>query len=141
MRVGVPAEVKNNEKRVALTAAGVFELTKRGHDVVVQSGAGTGAGSGAATAGGTGSVVATGVGSSTIGSTPPSARPSSTGVIERATPIAPAASEPASRIPVAAVITALRMPPVSSAPAGGARLMRVLSSIRPRPAAAPGSCR
>ena len=43
MRVGVPAEVKNNEKRVALTAAGVFELTKRGHEVVVQSGAGVGA--------------------------------------------------------------------------------------------------
>jgi alanine dehydrogenase len=44
MRVGVPSEVKNNENRVALTPAGVFELTKRGHDVVVQSGAGIGAG-------------------------------------------------------------------------------------------------
>ena len=43
MRVGVPTEVKNNENRVALTPAGVFELTKRGHDVVVQSGAGNGA--------------------------------------------------------------------------------------------------
>jgi alanine dehydrogenase len=44
MRVGVPTEVKNNENRVALTPAGVFELTKRGHEVVVQSGAGLGAG-------------------------------------------------------------------------------------------------
>jgi alanine dehydrogenase len=44
MRVGVPTEVKNNENRVALTPAGVFELTKRGHDVVVQAGAGLGAG-------------------------------------------------------------------------------------------------
>jgi len=43
MRVGVPTEIKNNENRVALTPAGVFELTKRGHDVVVQSGAGLGA--------------------------------------------------------------------------------------------------
>ncbi len=43
MRVGVPSEVKNNENRVALTPAGVFELTKRGHDVVVQAGAGVGA--------------------------------------------------------------------------------------------------
>ena len=43
MRVGVPSEIKNNENRVALTPAGVFELTKRGHDVVVQSGAGLGA--------------------------------------------------------------------------------------------------
>jgi alanine dehydrogenase len=43
MRVGVPSEVKNNEKRVALTPAGVFELTQRGHDVVVQEGAGIGA--------------------------------------------------------------------------------------------------
>jgi len=43
MRVGVPSEIKNNENRVALTPAGVFELTKRGHDVVVQAGAGNGA--------------------------------------------------------------------------------------------------
>lgn len=44
MRVGVPTEIKNNENRVALTPAGVYELAKRGHDVVVQAGAGLGAG-------------------------------------------------------------------------------------------------
>jgi len=44
MRVGVPAEVKNNENRVALTPAGVHELVGRGHEVAIQSGAGIGAG-------------------------------------------------------------------------------------------------
>ncbi len=43
MRVGVPAEVKNNEKRVALTPAGVDALVARGHEVLVQRGAGVGA--------------------------------------------------------------------------------------------------
>jgi alanine dehydrogenase len=43
MRVGVPAEIKNNENRVALTPAGVHELVRRGHDVVIQAGAGIGA--------------------------------------------------------------------------------------------------
>lgn len=42
MHVGVPTEVKNNENRVAITAAGVLELTARGHQVTVQAGAGTG---------------------------------------------------------------------------------------------------
>ena len=42
MRIGVPTEVKNHEYRVALTVAGVHELTSRGHDVVVQRGAGEG---------------------------------------------------------------------------------------------------
>ncbi len=42
MRVGVPAEVKNHEYRVAITPAGVHELTRQGHDVLVQAGAGTG---------------------------------------------------------------------------------------------------
>ncbi|RFA16943.1 alanine dehydrogenase [Subtercola boreus] len=42
MRVGIPSEVKNNEERVAITPAGVHELSRRGHDVVVQSGAGLG---------------------------------------------------------------------------------------------------
>lgn len=42
MRVGIPTEVKNNEFRVALTPAGVTELTRRGHEVVVQAGAGEG---------------------------------------------------------------------------------------------------
>ncbi|GAB2572136.1 alanine dehydrogenase [Leucobacter ruminantium] len=42
MRVGIPTEIKNNENRVAITQAGVFELTRRGHQVLVQSGAGLG---------------------------------------------------------------------------------------------------
>ncbi|MGP5672076.1 alanine dehydrogenase [Brachybacterium alimentarium] len=41
MRIGVPKEIKNNENRVGLTAAGVHELAVRGHDVVVESGAGS----------------------------------------------------------------------------------------------------
>src|SRR6201996_6145813 len=42
MRVGVPAEVKNGEFRVAVTPAGVHELTRAGHQVLVQAGAGAG---------------------------------------------------------------------------------------------------
>ncbi|WP_025132665.1 alanine dehydrogenase [Leucobacter sp. PH1c] len=42
MRVGIPTEIKNNENRVAITQAGVFELTRRGHEVLVQAGAGIG---------------------------------------------------------------------------------------------------
>ncbi len=42
MRVGVPAEVKDDEYRVAVTPAGVRELTVHGHEVLVQSGAGAG---------------------------------------------------------------------------------------------------
>ena len=42
MLVGVPTEIKNNEYRVAITPAGVAELTRRGHDVVIQAGAGDG---------------------------------------------------------------------------------------------------
>src|ERR1700758_3967 len=42
MRVGVPTEIKNNEYRVAITPAGVAELTRRRHDVVIQAGAGEG---------------------------------------------------------------------------------------------------
>ncbi|MFW0784743.1 alanine dehydrogenase [Gordonia sp. CPCC 206044] len=42
MRVGIPAEIKNNEYRVAITPAGVAELHSRGHEVVVQAGAGEG---------------------------------------------------------------------------------------------------
>lgn len=42
MRIGVPREVKDNEFRVALTPIGVNELVKRGHDVVVEAGAGAG---------------------------------------------------------------------------------------------------
>ncbi|QIK76433.1 alanine dehydrogenase [Nocardioides piscis] len=42
MKVGVPKEVKNHEYRVAITPAGVHELTLHGHDVVVEEGAGLG---------------------------------------------------------------------------------------------------
>ncbi|HEX7292529.1 MAG TPA: alanine dehydrogenase, partial [Conexibacter sp.] len=40
--IGVPAEIKTDEYRVALTPSGVRELTDRGHDVLVQAGAGEG---------------------------------------------------------------------------------------------------
>jgi alanine dehydrogenase len=42
MRVGIPTEIKADEYRVAITPAGVRELTKLGHDVLVQAGAGDG---------------------------------------------------------------------------------------------------
>jgi alanine dehydrogenase len=42
MKIGVPTEVKNHEYRVACTPAGVHELVRHGHDVIVQRGAGTG---------------------------------------------------------------------------------------------------
>ncbi len=40
MRIGVPQEIKNHEYRVGLTPASVRELTSRGHQVMVQTGAG-----------------------------------------------------------------------------------------------------
>ena len=42
MRIGVPREVKNREHRVALTPAGVHELVGRGHEVLLEAGAGVG---------------------------------------------------------------------------------------------------
>ncbi|MEU8272299.1 alanine dehydrogenase [Sphaerisporangium sp. NPDC049002] len=42
MKIGVPAEVKNHEYRVAATPAGVHELVRHGHDVHVQRDAGLG---------------------------------------------------------------------------------------------------
>ena len=44
MHVGVPTEIKTEEYRVALTPAGARELTQRGHQVTIQSGAGDGSG-------------------------------------------------------------------------------------------------
>jgi alanine dehydrogenase len=44
MKGGVPTEVKPDEYRVALTPAGVRELTDAGHEVFVQRGAGMGSG-------------------------------------------------------------------------------------------------
>ena len=42
MKIGVPTEIKQDEYRVAMTPAGVRELTTRGHEVVVEAGAGEG---------------------------------------------------------------------------------------------------
>jgi alanine dehydrogenase len=42
MIVGVPREIKNREYRVAITPAGVHELARHGHEVVIESGAGVG---------------------------------------------------------------------------------------------------
>ena len=40
MKIGLPKEIKNNESRVGLTPAGVYELTRNGHEVFVQTNAG-----------------------------------------------------------------------------------------------------
>jgi alanine dehydrogenase len=42
MRIGVPGEIKQDEYRVAVTPAGVREMTEHGHEVLVQAGAGAG---------------------------------------------------------------------------------------------------
>ncbi|MEX2107242.1 MAG: alanine dehydrogenase [Solirubrobacterales bacterium] len=42
MKVGVPTEIKSDEYRVAMTPAGVREMTEHGHQVLVQAGAGEG---------------------------------------------------------------------------------------------------
>ncbi|MER6274184.1 alanine dehydrogenase [Streptomyces sp900105755] len=42
VKVGIPREVKNNEFRVAITPAGVHELVRHGHQVVIERGAGLG---------------------------------------------------------------------------------------------------
>jgi alanine dehydrogenase len=42
VRVGVPTEIKADEYRVAITPAGVRELTSHGHEVLIQTGAGAG---------------------------------------------------------------------------------------------------
>ena len=44
MRIGVAREIKQREYRVALTPAGALELVQRGHEVVVEDGAGVGSG-------------------------------------------------------------------------------------------------
>ncbi|WP_415375339.1 alanine dehydrogenase [Patiriisocius sp. Uisw_017] len=44
MIIGIPKEIKNNESRVGITPAGVFELVKNNHTVYVQSNAGDGSG-------------------------------------------------------------------------------------------------
>ncbi|HKT44199.1 MAG TPA: alanine dehydrogenase [Gaiellaceae bacterium] len=42
MRIGVAREIKTDEYRVALTPAGALELVRKGHDVLVEAGAGDG---------------------------------------------------------------------------------------------------
>jgi alanine dehydrogenase len=42
MRIGVATEIKTDEYRVALTPAGALELTRQGHDVLIEQGAGEG---------------------------------------------------------------------------------------------------
>jgi alanine dehydrogenase len=42
MRIGVPREIKPDEYRIAITPAGVRELSASGHEVLVQAGAGEG---------------------------------------------------------------------------------------------------
>ena len=42
MRIGVPTEIKPDEYRVAVTPAGVREMTEHGHEVLIQAGAGEG---------------------------------------------------------------------------------------------------
>jgi alanine dehydrogenase len=42
MRIGVAKEIKQDEYRVALTPAGALELTRQGHEVVIETGAGLG---------------------------------------------------------------------------------------------------
>ena len=42
MKIGVAKEIKSDEYRVALTPAGARELGQRGHDVIVETGAGEG---------------------------------------------------------------------------------------------------
>ncbi|WP_221566387.1 alanine dehydrogenase [Alkalihalobacillus sp. TS-13] len=44
MRIGVPREIKNNENRVAMTPAGVVNLTTSGHEVFIEKDAGLGSG-------------------------------------------------------------------------------------------------
>ena len=44
MIIGVPAEVKSDEYRVAMLPVGVEELVSRGHRVIIESGAGLGSG-------------------------------------------------------------------------------------------------
>ncbi|MED1865103.1 alanine dehydrogenase [Fictibacillus nanhaiensis] len=44
MIIGIPAEIKNNENRVAITPSGVITLTAAGHKVLVENNAGVGSG-------------------------------------------------------------------------------------------------
>jgi alanine dehydrogenase len=59
VRIGVPKEIKSDEYRVALTPAGTRELVQNGHDVVVETDAGTGSAFGDAAYEAAGATIAT----------------------------------------------------------------------------------
>ena len=44
MKIGVPREIKQQEYRVALLPSGAYQLIKHGHQIIVERGAGVGAG-------------------------------------------------------------------------------------------------
>ncbi len=44
MIIGIPKEIKEQEYRVALLPSAAYQLIKRGHQVLVERGAGAGAG-------------------------------------------------------------------------------------------------
>ena len=44
MKIGLPKEIKNNEFRVGLTPGAVSDYVQAGHTVLVETGAGIGAG-------------------------------------------------------------------------------------------------
>src|SRR5580692_8768715 len=44
MIIGIPKEIKDHEYRVALLPSAAYQLIKRGHQVLVERGAGAGAG-------------------------------------------------------------------------------------------------
>jgi alanine dehydrogenase len=44
MKIGIPKEIKNNENRVSLTPGGAHALVQQGHEVYIQSNAGTNSG-------------------------------------------------------------------------------------------------
>lgn len=44
MKIGIPKEIKNNENRVGMTPAGVYDLINNGHVIMIETGAGIGSG-------------------------------------------------------------------------------------------------
>jgi alanine dehydrogenase len=44
MKIGIPKEIKNNENRVSVTPGGVHDLTRNGHAVYIETGAGRNSG-------------------------------------------------------------------------------------------------
>ena len=44
MKIGVPKEIKAQENRIGLLPSAAYQLGKRGHQVIVEAGAGVGSG-------------------------------------------------------------------------------------------------